>query len=68
MILTRFIWLRKGSSGRPLWMQQWTSRFHKMQGFSWLAEQLLVLRSYMYCNTDKELNNNPGKQGRLRTY
>jgi len=37
-----FIWLRKGSIGRLLWMRQSTSRFHKMQGFSWLGEELLA--------------------------
>jgi hypothetical protein len=33
------IWRRVGQAGGGLlWMRQWTFRFHKMRGISWLAK------------------------------
>jgi hypothetical protein len=37
---TGLIWLRIGTGGGRLWMRSWTFGFHKMQGISWLAEDL----------------------------
>jgi len=28
------------AGGRHLWMRQWTFRFHKVRGSSWLAEEM----------------------------
>ena len=36
------IWLKTGTGGGLLWMQQWTFGFHKMGIISWLAEKLLA--------------------------
>jgi hypothetical protein len=36
------IWLRTGTGGGCLRLQSWTFRFHKMQGVSWLVEDLLA--------------------------
>jgi hypothetical protein len=41
-IWTGFIWLNIRTGGRLLWRLLWTFRFHKRQGISWLAEQLLA--------------------------
>ena len=39
---TGLIWLRIGTGSGILWPQQFTFGFHKMQGISWLAEELLA--------------------------
>jgi len=33
---TGCIWLRRGTSDNLLWTWQWTFRFHKRHGISWL--------------------------------
>jgi hypothetical protein len=38
---TLFIWLRIRTDRGLLWTRLWTFGFHKMQGISWLAEELL---------------------------
>jgi hypothetical protein len=39
---TIFIWLRTGTSGRLLWTQYWTFRFHERCKIPWLPERLLA--------------------------
>jgi hypothetical protein len=39
---TEFIWLRTGTSGRLLWIQERTFGFHKIRRISCLAEELLA--------------------------
>ena len=39
---TGSIWLRLGTDGGLLWMRQWKFGFHKVQGISLLAEDLLA--------------------------
>jgi hypothetical protein len=41
-VWTGFIWLMTETSGTLLWTWDWTSRFHKMLGISWLGEKLLA--------------------------
>jgi hypothetical protein len=36
------IWFQIGTSGRLMWTWQWTFRFYKKQGISWLGEWLLA--------------------------
>jgi hypothetical protein len=45
-------WLRIGTGGGLLWMWQWTFKFHKMRGISWLAENRLASQEGP-CSTKK---------------
>jgi hypothetical protein len=49
MVWTRLIWLRIGAGGGLLWMREWTFRFHKMWGISWLAENRLASQEGLCC-------------------
>ena len=42
MACTGLMSIKRGTGGESLWMHSWTFKFHKMQGVSWLAEDLLV--------------------------
>jgi hypothetical protein len=41
-------WLGIGTDGGRFWMWLWTFRFHKMQGISWQAEDLVAFQG-LYC-------------------
>jgi hypothetical protein len=47
-----FIWLRKGATGRLLCTQKGNFRFHKMQGISLLAAELLTSQGYSFIESD----------------
>jgi hypothetical protein len=40
-VSTGLIWPKSGTSGRLLWTQEWTCRFHRRWRFFWMAFRLL---------------------------